>query len=132
MICLLFIKNELTLVCFFACAQSIFSFLGLYRSCEKTINAKHFSIMQIVQPHLTRCRAKSTLCESHSTLSVTTITEAVSRYLELRLILTVDYYAYANTRNNLRVFLPSFCPFFPFQITKSQVLQAILIHVGSG
>jgi hypothetical protein len=42
--------------------------------------------MQIVQSHLTQNRVKNVaLCELHSTHSVTTITEAVSRYLELRL-----------------------------------------------
>jgi len=57
--------------------------------------------MQIVQSHLTQTRVKNvTLCELHSTPSVKAL-QWRSSGTTSSVNMTVDYYAYANIRNNL-------------------------------
>jgi hypothetical protein len=66
---ILFIKNELTLVSFFAFAQSIFFFSDSIKVIELTVSAKHFKYYADCSVTLCPGRAKiRALCELHSTL----------------------------------------------------------------
>ena len=75
------------------------------------LRAKRLKYSSRFNGHTLPAQGKETSSEFGKSLSVTTITEAVVRYLELRLITTAGQYTYANTYTDR---VASLLRLFPF------------------